>query len=304
MEQFINKTSEELDNQLSRVESIIDNKIQPEKKRSEMLSMSLSELQENYPKEYQTYAAILKTEAELLHFPDVPESVEKPKINLLQAGARGACFKINFQDTSHIIRPIESAAEKGIADKASNLGIGPKQFKTRDGFIHEEFIDGTPLLRIEKEQCTPEYMESLGQDFARALNKLHENDILVNDQILTDDFGKSHMIIDNNGKTRFIDFGASVYLSDFPKITDEEVMSLMRTDPFMAFRLHSGINASEEDIKNEVKGYRKNILSQVKTKEDIIQMKDLQLLNEGLSFLNNRLPNVRFFIEGIKKELV
>lgn len=304
MEKFRIKTPEELNNQLSGVESLIGNKIQPENKRAEVLSLSLDELKENYPKEYQTYFSVLKTEAELLHFPDVPKSVEKPKINLLPVGARGVCFKVNFQDTSHIIKPLESLGEKSIADKASDLGVGPKQFKTKDGFIHEEFIDGTPLLKIEKEKCTPEYMESIGQKFTQALKKLHENNILVNDQILTDDFGKSHMIIDKNGEARFIDFGASVDLSNFPNITDEEVVSLMRTDPFMAFRMHNVLNASEEEIKNEVKGYRENILSQLKTKEDIIQMKDFQLLNEGLSFLNNRLPNVQSFIEGIKKELI
>jgi hypothetical protein len=302
MENFKMKKTEELDNQLSGVESLIGNKIQPENIRAEMLSLSLDELKEKYPKEYQTYLSILKTEAQLAHFPDIENNIEKPKISLLQAGARGICFKIDTLDSSHVIKPLESLAEKDISSKASTLGIGPKQFKTKEGYLHEEFIKGIPLLRLEKEKCTPEFMEDLGQKFTQALKKLHENNILVNDQILTDDFNKSHMIIDEKGEVRFIDFGASIDLSNFPNISDEAVTSLMRTDPFMAFRMSSMMDSSEEEQKNLIKGYRENILSQINTKKDLMQMKDLQLLNEGLSFLYNRLPNVQYFIEGIKKE--
>jgi len=302
MENFKMKNKEELDSQLSGVESLVGNKIQPENKRAEMLSLNLDELKEKYPKEYQTYFSILKTEAQLAHFPDIENNTEKPKISLLQAGARGICFKIDTLKSSHVIKPLESLAEKDISSKASTLGIGPKQFKTKEGYLHEEFINGTPFLHLDKKECTPDFMNNLGQKFTQALKKLHENNILVNDQILTDDFGKSHMIIDENGKVRFIDFGASIDLSNFPNISDEAVTSLMRTDPFMAFRIHSMMDSSEEEQKDLIKGYRENILSQIKTKEDLIQMKDLQLLNEGLSFLYNKLPNVQSFIEGIKKE--
>lgn len=302
MENFKVKTKEELDSQLTEVESLVGNKIKPENRRAEVLSLSLDELKEKYPKEYQTYFSILKTEAQLAHFPDIENNNEKPKISLLQAGARGICFKIDTLDSSHVIKPLESLAEKNISLKASTLGIGPKQFKTKEGYLHEEFIEGTPLLKLDEEKCIPEFMQNLGQKFIQALKKLHENNILVNDQILTDDFGKSHMIIDEKGEVRFIDFGASVDLNNFPNISDEAVVSLMRTDPFMAFRMHSMGDSSEEEQKNLIKGYRENILSQLKTKEDLIQMKDLQLLNEGLSFLHNRLPNVQSFIEGIKNE--
>jgi|GEM_PF-3870262 len=302
MENFKIKNREKLNRQLGGVESLIGNTIKPENKRAEMLSLSLDELKEKYPKEYQTYFSILKTEEQLRHFPDIENNTEKPKISLLQAGARGICFKIDTLDSSHVIKPLESLAEKDISSKASTLGIGPKQFKTKDGYIHEEFIKGTPLLQIDKEKCTPDFMDNLGQKFAQALKKLHENDILVNDQILTDDFGKSHMIIDEKGEVRFIDFGASIDLSNFPNISDEAVMSLIRTDPFMSFRMYSMEDSSKEEQKQLIEGYRKNILSQVKTKKDLIQTKDIQLLNEGLSFLRERLPNVMSFIEGIKKE--
>lgn len=303
MEKFDKKPSE-LDSQLTRVEPFVWGKIGPEDLRKEILGTDISELKNKYPRDYQAYFSFLKTESKLLHFPDmeVEGNNKKPEMSLLKAGARGYAFKIEFPNESHVIKPLESKVEKDIAEKASTLEIGPKQFKTNEGYLHEEFIDGTPLLHLEKETCTPEFMENIGQKFAQALKKLHENNILVNDQIISDDFGKSHMIIDSKGEVRFIDFGASVDMSDFPNVSDEEVMSLMRTDPFMAFRIHGMSEASEEEKKLEIKGYRDNILSQLKTKEDLIQMKDMQLLNEGLMFLQGRLPNVGSFIEGVKKE--
>lgn len=302
MENFKIKTKQELDSQLGGVESLIGNTIKPENKRAEMLTLSLDELKEKYPKEYQSYFSILKTEAQLEHFPDIDNTIEKLKISLLQAGARGICFKIDTLESSHVIKPLESLVEKDISMKASVLGIGPKQFKTKEGYLHEEFIKGTPLLRLDKEKCTPDFMENLGQKFAQALKKLHENNILVNDQILTDDFGKSHMIVDEEGEAKFIDFGASIDMENFPNISDEAVMSLIRTDPFMVFRMHSAVDSSEEQQKQLITEYRENILSEIKTKKDLIEMKDLQLLNEGLSFLRGRLPNITSFIEGIKKE--
>ena len=307
MEKFKSKTPDELNNQLDRIEnSFIGSRIGPESLRMELISMNLGDIKDKYPEPYQTYLNLLQTEAKILNFPDIKEvnNMEKPKISLLTTITRGNSFKIQFSDCAHVIKPLESLIEKEMAEIAGKLGIGPKQYKTKEGFLHEEFIDGSPLLHLEKEKCTKEFMMNIGQKFARSLKKLHDNNVLVNDQILTNDFGKSHIIIDNKGEVRFIDFGASIDISDFPNISDEAVTSLIRTDPFMAFRMHGISEASEEEKKVEIKGYRDNILSQLKTKEDLIQMKDMQLLNEGLMFLQDRLPNVESFIQVIKKEQV
>lgn len=301
MEQFRMKTPEEVDQQLHRTESLLGNRIQPENTRAEILGLSLSQLKERYPQEYKSYFSVLKFEGQLSHFLEGEHISEKPEITLLQAGARGRCFKVETKEMTHVIKPLETLLEKDISAKAGELGIGPKQFKTKEGYLHEEFIKGTPLLELEKEKCTPEFMEDLGRKFFRALKKLHENNILVNDQILVDGSGKSHMIIDETGEVRCIDFGASVDLSEYPNLDDEAVFSLIRTDPFMSFSLYSG-TGSGEDQKNLIQGYRENILSELKTKEDLIQMKDGQLLGEGLYFLSERLPNVSAFVEGVRKE--
>lgn len=295
------KTPEKIENQLSNAESILGGKLK-EPMRSEILGMTLEEIKTKYPDKYAHYLGTLKNEAIILHFPDMNiERNENAKISLLSAGARGYGFKIETKNGLHVIKPLETLIEKDISKTAGELGVGPKQFATQEGFIHEEFIEGTPILKLKPEECTPEYMESIGQKFAKALKKLHEKNIIVNDQILTDDFGKSHMIIDKDGEVRFIDFGASIDITNFPAIPDEAVMSLMRTDPLMSFRIYDLNNASEDEKKKEIDGYRENILSQFDTKEELIQWKDGQLLHEGLSFLQNYIPNVRSFYKGIQK---
>ncbi len=298
MENFKPKNREELDNQLSGVESILGGKVGAESIRNSLLDMDINEIKEKYPREYTNYLSLLQTEAKILNFPDLDHNNEIPKITLLPTGARGNAFKINFSDSAHVIKPLESMPEKEIANIASNLGIGPKQFKSKEYFLHEEFIDGTPLLKLEQDKCTPDYMEKLGSKFGKAFKTLHENNILINDQILTDDLGKSHMIIDKAGEVRFVDFGASIDISDYPNISDESVISLIRTDPFMAFKMMNIDFSSEGQKKELIKGYKENILSEMKTKEDLLR-KDIQLLNEGLFFLRDRLPNVDYFIQGI-----
>ncbi len=309
MEQIRMKTPEQLDGQLGRAESFFKRTIKPESVRAELLSLDLEELKRRHPEQVRSYAAVLQTEATLLHFPDMPESVEddaeKPKIYALPAGERGHAFRIDIPGGAHVIKSLETSGERALAERAAAPGveIGPKQFATKDGFLHEEFIEGTPLLHLDRTQCTPEFMEELGRNFMRALKTLHENDILVNDQILTNDMGKSHLIIDRAGRVRFIDFGAAVDLRDFPNLSDEAVLSLMRTDPYMVFSIRDILSSPEEEQKRSIDEYRAQILSSVPTKEALIDMKDMQLLNEGLHFLHDRLPHVASFIEGVKQEL-
>lgn len=303
MESFPKKSPEKLSQQLSNAENILGGKIE-EDKRASLLGLNPEELKQLYPKMYEQYLSALRDEAQLLHFPGIDKdlSSEQPVITQLGANARGYGFKIEFSDESHVIKPFESEAEHAIAHKAAELGIGPKQFPSKEGFLHEEFIEGTPLLNLDPEQCTPAFMKSLGQKTMQALRTLHENAILVNDQILTDDFGKSHFILDKEGNVRFIDFGASINLEHFPNLSDDEVVSLMRTDMmYKMFRLQGFLQASPEEKSVEIQGYRENILSPITTKEHLIHIKDTQFLYEGMGFLEHRLPNVGSFREGVEE---
>ncbi len=249
----------------------------------DLLTMSEEELKNTYPEQYENYLSVLRANTEQL-----------------PATTRGFAIKIITEEGSYIAKAVESSFEGDIARKVADLGVGPKQLEALPGTMREEFIEGVPLLELSEKECTPEFMKQLGIQTAQNLNRLHENNILVNDQILTNDFGKSHFILDDKGEVRFIDFGASIDLTDYPNIPDEAVYSLMRTDPMAGFILPQ---ITQENFKGEIQRYRDAILSQYPNKEMIIEAKDTQLLREGLSFLNQRLPNVGAFAEGIKETL-
>lgn len=177
----------------------------------------------------------------VIFFPEIYERIyikkEVPQLYKLGTETRASAVKIDFADRSYIVKVMESSPEIPMSAKAGKLGIGPQQFTSLKDYLTEEFIDGTPLLKLDEATCTPEYMKALGIEFGQALKTLHDNDILCNDQLLTNDFGKSHTIIDKSGKIRFIDFGASIDLSHFPDFSDEEVYSLLRTDSNFSFHL-------------------------------------------------------------------
>jgi len=299
------KTPKELDAQLKRVETFLGVSI-PKNDRDEILLRRVDELATEYSRFYLSYFSTLQLESRLLHFPGLPKELlkgqERPVIAKLLSATRSCAFKITFSDnTKRVIKALESRQESVIAEIVSGLGIGPKQYPTEEGFLHEEFIEGTPLLMLEDKTCTPEFMESLGGKFAEALKKLHQHNILVNDQILADDFGKSHMIIDNKGDVRFVDFGASINMAHFPELSNDDVVSIMRTDPFMMFSLHGFLGASEKEMAQKIAGYREHVLGAIKTKADLVGMKDFQMLGEGLLFLQGRLPHVGFFAQGVRK---
>ena len=153
------KPTEKLENQLHNAEAVLGGKAGDEVERQEMLGMNLSEIKTKYPEKYAQYLFALKDEANLLHFPGMNiESPENQKISLLSAGALGYGFKIERAHGSHVIKPLETLAEKDLSQVAGELGIGPKQFETREGFIHEEFIDGTPILKLTDYHCTSDFM--------------------------------------------------------------------------------------------------------------------------------------------------
>jgi len=228
----------------------------------------------------------------------VYKNYEMPKVSILPTLGRGenACEKIEFHDQTFIVKPLESSAEKTIAQKVSDLNIGPKQFESLSNYLVEEFLEGNLLTRIKAQRCTPEFMKNIGIQLGKHLKTLHENNILVNDQILSDDYSRSHLMVADDGSIKIIDFGASIDLTDFPNLTDEEVFSLIRTNPGGA----SGIR-NEQAMRYAIKRYREEELSKIKNSQQLIRIKDEQLLNEGLGFLSQRLPNVEYLIQGLKE---
>lgn len=224
---------------------------------------------------------------------------EIPKVSRLITGARDMALQVSFNEKSYVIKAIENDQEPPIARLMAEVGIGPKQFESIDGYITEEFVEGSVISQISEDKCTPEFMDDLGQKIATATDLIHSKNILINDQLLVDDNGKSHTIVTPEGGIRFIDFGAAVDLTNYPDISDEAVHLIIRSDAFAAL----GLDSTPQEQKSEyVKSYREDVLSKLKTKKEVIDSYDGKLLQEGLYFLSKkRLPNVGYLINGYRK---
>lgn len=228
-------------------------------------------------------------------FPEIYERVyekkEKPDITQLSAATRDRVLKMAFSDKSYVVKSAENGNEIAIANHMAELGVGPKQYHSLIGYLTEEYIEGRTISKLDPKIATKEYMHELGTKIGNALKKIHDLGIVVNDQLLVDDFGKSHTIILDSGEIKFIDFGASVDVSKFPNITDEDVFNLMRTDPMMMLQLnYSGI-LSADKVKPEIDKYRRFLSHKYRNAQQLINAVDYQLIGEGMSFLTNYLPN-------------
>jgi tRNA A-37 threonylcarbamoyl transferase component Bud32 len=228
----------------------------------------------------------------------ISQSVERPVVEVINAGTRSKVIRASFDDGAYIIKSLENSQEPAVAKLMAELGVGPEQFPSIDGYITEKFVEGQAVNQIEPAKCTPEYMAELGSLIGETVKKIHEQGILINDQLLSDDFGKSHTIIGPDGKISFVDFGASVDLNDFPNISDEAVGLIIRSDAFASFNLGM---LSQQDLPAFVERYKQNLISQYKTKEEVIDRYDGQLINEGFSFLSQRVPNVSSLVGGFRK---
>jgi len=224
---------------------------------------------------------------------------ETPKVESINANTRGRGFKATFKDGAYITKPLENSEEVKIAKAMAEIGVGPEQFESLPGYITEQFAEGVAVSKLAPERCTPEFMQELGAKIAEAIKKVHDKGILINDQLLADDFSKSHTIVGADGKICFIDFGASIDLNDYPNISDEAVRLIMRSDGIASMSLGM---ATPENIGGIISDYRNRRLSLCKTKKEVIARYDGQLLNEGLSFLSDRIGHdaVVAMISGIK----
>lgn len=235
-----------------------------------------------------------------MFFPIVGDRIkngERPTIQQIYTTTRAEAVKIVFEENdNYVIKATENSNEPIIAKIIDNMGIGPEQFESLNGYITEKFIEGTTINKLGSEMDTPELMEEIGHKIGESLKRIHQKGILINDQLLSNDYNKSHTIISSGGNVYFIDFGASVDLTDFPNISDEAVYLIINSDTFMSMSLSMIVDKEERlDFINK---YRLNILNSFKTKEEVIDRYDGQLLDEGFSFLSQRIQNVESLIKG------
>ncbi|MEI6850876.1 MAG: hypothetical protein WCK26_02835 [Candidatus Saccharibacteria bacterium] len=228
-----------------------------------------------------------------MFFPVIGERIskngEKPVVETLRTGTRGNALKVSFEDCAYVIKQIENSNEPVVIAQLAEIGIGPEQHESLSGYITETFVEGTAINQLEAERCTPEFMEEIGVKIGEAIKQIHAKSILINDQLFSDDMGKSHTIIGPNGEVTFIDFGASVDLAEFPAISDEATYLIMRSTFAGAFGLRSAHN--DDEALAMVVDFREKVLSEY-TADEAIKLYDGQLINEGFGFLNARIPNV------------
>lgn len=220
-----------------------------------------------------------------------------PEISF-DGGSRGLIGIIKHPSKRVVIKPTQNSREHEVVQIVDELRVGPKQYASLDGFLTEEFIEGELFSRLRGDKTSADRIYHLGRRMGEVLSKLHSREIYYNDTILTDDLGRSHVIVPETSPAVLFDYGVAVRLDRHPNLTDEEVYNFARTLPLVGVFL--GMQPSQELVQALVQEYRPKL--QIATKEQIIA-RDIDIINEGLAFAICRLGNhiVEPFLEGFEE---
>ena len=199
---------------------------------------------------------------------------------------RGRVAIINGESAGVVIKPCQSSREAEIAAIAGELGVGPRQLPTIDGFITEEFVDGRFLTDLTIVEATEDRMRSVAAALADALNRLHSAGVCYNDATISDPEGRSHIILRPDDEIRLIDFGVALLLDNHPDgLTFEDAWNAARTDPmFRLFRQMTGGDDGEA-LGRFVADYGRRLAGQTAPE---IQSRDWRIAEEGASIIAAR----------------
>ncbi len=227
-------------------------------------------------KMYSAYAFFPET-FELVFYRNV-----KPEISFGIAN-RGIIAIIKHPEKEIVIKPYQSPKEPTIAQIADELEVGPKQLQTLEGFITEQFVKGKLFSRIN---ASNDAIYEIGRRVGSILSSLHSRGICYNDTILCDDFKKSHLIIPETSPAILFDYGVAISTHNHPDYTDEDVFNFAKTLPEVNVQI--GNMPSIEQIQFIIQYFRP--ILQSASKEEILG-RDINFLNEGLSFASRNLGN-------------
>ncbi len=199
---------------------------------------------------------------------------------------RGRVAIIASGDTGIVIKPCQGSREAVIAETAGQLQIGPAQMSTIDGFITEEYVDGTFLTELPANEATPDLMRAVGAKLGGGLSRLHGAGVCYNDATISDPEGRSHIILLDDGTIRLIDFGVALLLDNHPEsLTFEDAWNAARTDPmFRLFQQMTG-GGDADALGKFISEYGQRLAGQT---VEQIQSRDWRIAGEGAAMIASR----------------
>ena len=180
-----------------------------------------------------------------------------------------------------VIKPCQSPGESEIAGIAGDLGLGPRQLPSIDGFLTEEFVPGPFLTDLNPEAASAERMYGIGNELGTAVSRLHAAGICYNDATVSDPDGRSHIILASGGGIRIIDFGVALLLRDHPaNLTFPDAYNAARTDPMFRLFRQMAPDADPEALSRFITDYGRRLAQQ---SVEEIQSRDWRIAEEGAS---------------------
>lgn len=195
----------------------------------------------------------------------------------LTGRTRGRVAIMRFQDAGLVIKPLQSSREPEVARIAGELGVGPAQLPSLPGYLTEETAKGVFFTDLPPERRSAESMEGLGRSLGSMFRRLHEAGIYYNDASISDPQGRSHLLVDEDGNCKLIDFGVSLLLDRHPDLSKEEVHNFVRTLPM--YRIFAGMANGREELDGFLEDYRTKLARA--SKEEILA-RDLTFVQQGL----------------------
>ncbi|MDA0264669.1 MAG: hypothetical protein O3A93_08490 [Chloroflexi bacterium] len=198
--------------------------------------------------------------------------------------ARGMVGILRYDDLAIVIKPLQSSREGQIARTAGELTVGPGQLESLPGYLTEEFSPGTFFTELPQELLTDDFLAGVGSTVGTMLRRLHQADIYYNDVTFSDPRGRSHLLVEENGSCRLIDFGISMMLDRHPDLDLEEVHNFVRTLPM--YRVFRGMAEDQAHVDRFLAEYAEKLAAT--SKSEIIS-RDLTFAQQGLNMAARRM---------------
>ena len=194
---------------------------------------------------------------------DVVYNNDLPAQLVLRNSTRGRVAILLHPSKRIVIKGIQNSREHEVAQRAYELGIGPRQYQTIDGYLTEEFRDEPLFSSLDLIKEPSERTYSIGIRVGEILSLLHQNDIFYNDAVLPDPIGNSHLVVPELLPAILIDYGVSIRLDNFPRLSEEEILNFFRTMPMGSLTIQLGMkekNVFLQKLRQEIPSTKEQVM--------------------------------------------